>query len=364
MSTTKVAILVGTRPEIIKIAPVMRELKKQRIPYIFIHSNQHYAKELDEAILKDLDLSKPDYQLQVGSGTHAVQTGKIMEGVENICIKEKITLMIVHGDTNTTLAGALTAKKLHIKVCHIEAGLRSFDYRMPEEINRIITDRISDILFAPTAMAQQNLLKEGIGGEAVIVTGNTVVDALLQHQTIAAKQDTFKRVAVQPNKYVLLTMHRAENVDEKPKLLSLIKVIDHVSKKLKLPVVWPVHPRSTKQLEAFEIKLPKSFVLIDSVGYLDMLQLLSNASMVLTDSGGVQEEAYILKRPLITLRNSTERPETLSANFIVDTSIKKVDHAIDAFKNGKVKWNNELGDGSASKTIVAAIKKLLKMRDH
>lgn len=359
MSISKVAILVGTRPEIIKVAPVMRQLKKLKIPYVFIHSNQHYAKELDETILKDLKLSSPDYQLQVGSGTHAVQTGKIMEGVEKICVKEKITIMVVHGDTNTTLAGALTAKKLHIKVCHIEAGLRSFDYRMPEEINRIITDRISDVLFAPTKMAQQNLLKEGIAGESVIITGNTVVDALLQHQAIAAKQDTFKRVPVKENEYILLTMHRAENVDEKAKLESLIKIIDYISKKLDVPVLWPVHPRSAKQLTQFEITLPKSFLLIDSVGYLDMLQLLSKASMVLTDSGGIQEEAYILKKPLITLRNSTERPETLSANFIVDTDLIKVDLALAAYKNKKVSWNDELGSGQASQIIAATIKKLL-----
>jgi len=364
MSKPVVAILVGTRPEIIKVAPVIRQLKKRTIPFIFIHSNQHYTKELDETILSDLKLDRPDYQLRVGSGTHAVQTGKIMERVEKICFQKKVSILVVHGDTNTTLAGALTAKKLQIMVCHIEAGLRSFDYRMPEEINRIITDRISDVLFAPTLIAQQNLINEGIRSESIIVTGNTVVDALRQHQKMARKRHTFKHLSVKPGQYLLLTMHRAENVDDKGKFIKLLELITYISKRLALPVLWPIHPRSLKQLTQFDIIIPPEIIKINAVGYLDMIQLLSNASMILTDSGGIQEEAYILKKPLITLRSSTERPETLSANFVVDTDVDKVDQALQAFRANTIKWGNELGDGLASMRIAAKLEELLEQKEH
>lgn len=348
----KIAILVGTRPEIIKMAPVMRQLRERKIPFVFIHSNQHYTKEMDEQIIIDLQLPKPDYQLRVGSASHAVQTGKIMEGVEAICLKEKISIMVVHGDTNTTLAGALCAKKLHLKVCHIEAGLRSFDYRMPEEVNRIITDRISDILFAPTITAKRNLLHEGIDKSTIVVTGNTVVDALYQHREIAAQRGEHRQQLLKEDEYILLTLHRAENVDDSDRFKKLLKLIEYVGKKLRAPILWPIHPRSKKQLEIFEITLPASIVTTDPIGYLDMINCMTHAKMILTDSGGIQEEAYILRKPLITLRDSTERPETLTANFIVDDSRKKVDEALQAYKKQGVSWKNAFGKGNASTLIV------------
>ncbi len=347
-----IAVLVGTRPELIKIAPILRRLQEQKVPHIFIHSNQHYSYEMDTVILKDLKLKKPDYNLNVGSATHAIQTGKIMEGVEAICQKHKPSIILVHGDTNTTLGGALAAKKLHIKVGHIEAGLRSFDYRMPEEINRIIVDRISDFLFAPTETAKKNLLNEGIPKKQITVTGNTVVDALYNHIELSKKSTLLQTLKLTKNEYILLTAHRAENVDIKQRLTKLVKLVEHAAKKLNKKVLFPSHPRTKNRLEEFNIQTSTNIIFIPPVGYIDMLSLLDNSALVMTDSGGVQEEAYILKKPLVTLRDSTERPETLSANFIIDNNQKKFDSAWKAFKNNEVNWDNSFGDGFASKIIV------------
>lgn len=354
-----IAILVGTRPELIKVAPILRKLEEQKIPHVFIHSNQHYSKEMDEKIINDLRLKKPDYNLNVGSASHAVQTGKIMEGVENICFDIKPKILLVHGDTNTTLAGALAAKKLNIAVGHIEAGLRSFDYKMPEEINRILVDRISDILFAPTDTAKKNLKNEGINDKQIIVTGNTIVDVLHGHINFAQKSNILKTLGVNENSYILVTAHRAENVDNGERLGKLFHLLDHASRKLNKGIIFPVHPRTKKNVEKFGINIPASILFIDPAGYIDMLCLLRNAYLIMTDSGGIQEEAYILKKPLMTLRDSTERPETLTANFIIDTDINKFDNAWNAFENKNVNWDNSFGNGDSSDIIVNNLKSFL-----
>lgn len=357
-----ITVLVGTRPELIKMAPVLRKLVEKKIQHIFIHSNQHYSFEMDQQIINDLKLKKPDFHLKVGSGSHAVQTGKIMEGVEKICQDLKPEILLVHGDTNTTLAGALAAKKLQIKVGHIEAGLRSFDYKMPEEINRILVDRISDILFAPTITAKQNLLKEGVSEDKIFVTGNTVVDALYDHIKLANKSKILKKLKIRQNEYIILTAHRGENVDAANNLKKLIKLIDYASKKLNSAVVWPIHPRTKHNLQKLNlIKKGKNVIIIEPVGYIDMLALLSNAKLILTDSGGLQEEAYILKKPLMTLRDSTERPETLSANFLIHLDTKKFDRAIKKYDENKVRWNDDLGNGHSSDIIVD---KLVSFLNH
>lgn len=358
-----IAILVGTRPELIKVASILRMLNDKNIPHIFIHSNQHYSYEMDAKILADLNLKKPDYNLNVGSASHAIQTGKIMEGVEKICLKHKPEIILVHGDTNTTLAGALAAKKLHIKVGHIEAGLRSFDYRMPEEINRILVDRISDILFAPTQLAKINLLNEGISENQIIVTGNTVVDALYDHLDLANKSKILNSLKIKPNDYILVTAHRPENVDTKDRLFQLIRLIEFASKKLNKKIIWPLHPRTGSKIKEFKIKASNNIIFIKPVGYIEMLSLLNNAYLVMTDSGGVQEEAYILKKPLVTLRDSTERPETLTANFIIDNNEKKFLKAWSTYEKGDVFWNDSFGDGNASKKIVNELIKSLDRSD-
>ncbi len=357
-----IGILVGTRPEIIKVAPVIRELDARKHRYILIHSNQHYSKSMDEDILNDLKIKNPDYNLRVGSASHAVQTGSIMEKLEPICQKEKISLLLVHGDTNTTLAGALTAKKLHISVGHIEAGLRSFDYQMPEEINRILVDRISDILLAPTATAQANLKKEGLT-KNVYVTGNTVVDALKQHIVLSKNSNILKKAELEEGEYILVTAHRAESVDSELRLLRLISLLEHAGDKTKKKIAWVLHPRTKARLTSFNL-LKKvsnsSFTILNPIGYIDMLHLMNKAFMILTDSGGVQEEAYILQKPLCTLRSSTERPETLSANRIIDLDAQAFDTALSDIKDRKYSWSDAFGFGSAATSIVDALENYME----
>lgn len=355
-----IAVLTGTRPEIIKMAPVIRELIRRRIPFHFIHSNQHYTKRMDKIILDSLKLPRPDFNFGVGSGTHSVQTGKILKTVEEYCLKNSPKILVVHGDTNTTLAGALAAKKIHVPVAHVEAGLRSHDYQMPEEINRTIVDRISDLLFAPTEIAKLNLKNEGITGKKVLITGNTIVDALQQHSVIAENSNILQSKRLKKNKYILATAHRAENVDDQVRLAELIDVIEYASLRLTLPVLWTMHPRTKKKLKTFNMSVPKSLKICAPVNYLDMVALIKNAALVMTDSGGIQEEAFLLHRPLVTMRDSTERPETLSANFLIHTSRILFDEALTAFENGSVEWTNQFGDGTASKKIVEALVKFIK----
>ncbi len=354
-----ILVLTGTRPELIKVAPIIHELQKQNVPFIFVHSGQHYSYEMDGLIISDLQLPIPDFHLNVGSASHAVQTGKIMEGVEKLCLEYKPKLVLVHGDTNTTLAGALAAKKLHIDVGHIEAGLRSFDYAMPEEINRILVDRISDVLFAPTATAKKNLKREGIFGKKVVVTGNTVVDAVLQHVHLAKKSNILDTLSISSGEYILVTAHRAENVDEKQKLEALVDLLAHAQKKVGKMLLWPMHPRTQQAIQKWKIELPKKCTVCSPVGYIDMLALLSHAELILTDSGGVQEEAYVLRKKLMTLRDSTERPETLSANFIIHADTRLFDEAWQKYQDGDVEWMNTFGDGTASKKIVKVVRSYL-----
>ena len=355
-----IAILIGTRPELIKMAPVMRSLTEQKVSFCFIHSNQHYSKQMDEVFIKELKLKKPDFNLHVGSSSHATQTGRIMEGVEQAIKKAKIQILLVHGDTNTTLGGAIAAKKLQVAVGHVEAGLRSFDYKMPEEVNRTITDRISDLLFAPTDGAKQNLLREGIAEKSIIVTGNTIVDAIKQHKQFANKSIVLKTYGLTAEKFILLTAHRPENVDRKVQLIKLFAAVSHVANKLSLPVVWPLHPRTESKLSQYSLSVPSEITILPPLSYFDILRLQMASSLILTDSGGIQAEAYVLKKPLITLRDSTERPETLSANFLTHLDIKKIDQALVAIKQEKISWGNAFGDGNASEIIVAETKKYLE----
>lgn len=362
MIRSMIAILIGTRPEFIKLAPVLKILETEKMPYILIHSGQHYSLELDKQIIEDLKLPEPDYNLAVGSGSQAEQTGKIMLGVEQILIKEKPGVLVVDGDTNTMLAGSLAAVKLHIPIAHVESGLRSFDNRMPEEINRIIADRISTLLFAPTEGAKQNLLREGVAENKIFVTGNTVVDALIYHLPFAQKSSILKRSNLKKNDYILVTAHRVETVDEPERLRALISLLSYAVVILKKKIIWPIHPRTMKQLSVSRIKLDSNIEIIPPTDYLDMLSLMNNAAFIMTDSGGIQEEAYILKKRLVTLRNSTERPETLTANFLVDLDKDKFKQAVEAFKKGDVYWKeNVLGKGNAGRLIVDHLANFLKI---
>jgi UDP-N-acetylglucosamine 2-epimerase (non-hydrolysing) len=363
----KIGIILGTRPEIIKLSPIIRELEKltnnykiNYIDYFIIHTNQHYSENMDKIFFKELNLPSPNYNLNVGSGTHGEQTAKMLEGIEKILMNEKPNIVIVQGDTNTVLAGALASSKLKIKVAHVEAGLRSYDRNMPEEINRVLTDHVSDYLFAPTEIARENLLKEGIEKEKIFVVGNTIVDATLQNIKIAERREDIKNLIKTLScgeEYFLLTLHRAENTDNEERLKSIIEAIDEIAKYYNNKIIFPIHPRTEKKLKEYNLmdKIKnKNIKIIEPVGYLEFLMLEKNAKVILTDSGGVQEEACILKVPCITLRDNTERPETINAgcNILVGDNKEKIINGIELMLKKERNWKNPFGNGESGKTIV------------
>ncbi|MDD1776217.1 MAG: UDP-N-acetylglucosamine 2-epimerase (non-hydrolyzing), partial [Candidatus Methanomethylicus sp.] len=290
----KICIVLGTRPEIIKMSPIIRLLEKESADYFTLHTGQHYSYNMDKIFFEQLQLPIPRYNLNVGSGSHAQETGKMLMGIEGILNDEKPSVILVEGDTNSVLAGALSASKMHIKVGHVEAGLRSRDMSMPEEINRILADHMSDYLFAPTSLSRDNLLKEGIDEQKIFVTGNTVVDALYQHLKLR-KGDV--KDELQLSDYFLVTLHRQENVDNPERLRRILTGLTSISKKYGRSIVWPIHPRSRKRLNENGIALDPGFRLMEPIDYLTFLGLESQADLILTDSGGVQEEACILGVP-------------------------------------------------------------------
>ncbi|MCK5611941.1 UDP-N-acetylglucosamine 2-epimerase (non-hydrolyzing) [Candidatus Pacearchaeota archaeon] len=354
----KIAIVLGTRPEIIKMSPIIRQCQKQQLNYFIIHTGQHYSYEMDKIFFDELELPLADYTLDVGSSTHAEQTGKIMMNIESILVKERPDIVLVQGDTNTVLAGALAASKLNIKIGHIEAGLRSYDRRMPEEVNRIVTDHISDFLFAPTEQAKKILLLEGISEDKIIVTGNTIVDAVNQNFDLAKKKvDVLNRLNLESMNYFLVTAHRQENVDFVERLLGILDGLDKVYGKFQLPIIYPIHPRSKKMIDQFKLVVPTGVQLIEPLGFLEFLQLEANAKLVITDSGGVQEETCILKVPCVTLRENTERPETLEvgSNMLAGTNSKIIAEKVHLMINKNRNWRNPFGDGRAFEKILNAI---------
>lgn len=309
---------------------------------------------MDRTFFEQLELPEPKYNLDVGSGTHADQTGRIMSGIERILMEEKPDIVLVQGDTNTVLAGSLAAAKLHIKVGHVDAGLRSYDRRMPEEINRVMADHIADYLFAPTETARQNLLKEGISDYKITVTGNTVVDAVYQNLEIAkGRTDVLKTFGALSKEYFLVTSHRQENVDNPDKLRCIFKALQEINTQYNLLVIFPIHPRTKKMLQEFSI--PNDGIKItEPVGYFEFLQLESNARLILTDSGGVQEEACIMGVPCVTLRENTERPETVDvgANMLVGTDVDRIIQGVRERISIQKIWKNPYGDGNAGRSIV------------
>ena len=365
-----ICIILGTRPEIIKMSPLIRECEKRGLDYFVIHSGQHYSFEMDKAFFNDLNLPEPKYNLDVGSGTQGGQTAKILAGIENVLIDKRPDVVLVQGDTNTVMAGVLAASKLHIKVGHVEAGLRSFDRRMPEEINRVVADHISDYLFAPTGESEKNLIEEGISGEKVFVTGNTVVDAVYQNREISnEKSEIIDSLGLKAGEYLLVTAHRAENVDDKARLSGIINGINAVSEKYHLPAVFPMHPRTEKMMKEFGIS-SGSIRIIKPAGYLDFLQLEAGARLILTDSGGLQEESCILGVPCVTLRDNTERPETVDCggNVLAGTDSERIVKAAEEMINfvdsrktdvsakpensDERLWGNPFGDGKTSERII------------
>lgn len=353
-----ISIILGTRPEIIKFSPIIRECKRLNLNYFILHTGQHYSYNMDRIFFDQLHLPEAKHNLDVGSGTHAEQTGRILIEAEKVLLEENPDIVLVEGDTNTVLAGALAAVKLHIKVGHVEAGLRSFDRRMPEEINRILTDHCSDLLFAPTLKSKQILLDEGISNNKIFVTGNTIVDAVYQNLDIAkTKGNILEKIGVDNCSYFLTTVHRQENVDDKKRFRGILKGLELVQKKFGFPVIYPIHPRAKKQLEKFNYQL-KNVRTVEPLDYLSFLQLESKAKLVLTDSGGIQEEACILKVPCVTLRDNTERPETLEvgSNILAGADPHKIVSQTGLMLKRNISWENPFGDGKAGEKIVKILK--------
>ncbi len=352
-----IAIVLGTRPEIIKMSPIVRECDRRGLDYYILHTGQHYSYEMDRAFFEALDLPEPRYNLEVGSGNHSAQTGRIMTGIEEIFTDDRPDIVLVQGDTNTVLGGALAAAKLHIEVGHIEAGLRSFDRTMPEEINRVVADHVSDHLFAPTLLTRQNLLDEGIDGAKIHVTGNTVVDAVYQNLAIAErKSDIHATLGVDQGDYIVVTAHRAENVDSCERLSSILAALELVRTEFDKEVVFPVHPRTKKMVEAFGLET-SGIRMVPPLGYLEFLQLQKGAALVLTDSGGLQEEACILNVPCVTFRENTERPSTITvgANLLAGTETTAIVSACRIMMKRTPRWQNPYGDGEAAGRILSTM---------
>ena len=356
----RIAIVLGTRPEIIKMGPVIRACEQEGLDYFILHTGQHYSYNLDKVFFEQLELPNAKYNLDVGSGSHAEQTAKILTGIEKILMQEKPGIVLVEGDTNTVLAGALAATKLHIKVGHVEAGLRSYDKTMPEEINRVLTDHCSNYLFAPTGKAGQILLSEGIHDNKIFVTGNTIVDALYQNLSISEERITpLNDLELTPKEYFLVTAHRQENVDVKERFEGIIKGLELVADEFGLPVVYPIHPRARKMMNHFGLKT-NGITFIEPLDYLSFVQLEARAKLVLTDSGGVQEETCILGVPCVTLRDNTERPETLEggSNVLAGTKAETIASKTKEMMDLDNNWENPFGDGNAGKRIVEILNEI------
>ena len=352
---------MGTRPEIIKLSPIIREYERRGLNYFILHTGQHYSFKMDQVFFDELSLPQPKYNLDVGSGTDTEQTGRIMIGIGKILMNESLDVVLVQGDTNTTQAGALAARKSKIKTAHVEAGLRSFDKSMPEEINRIVVDHVSEYLFAPTNKSKENLCREGINKDSIFVTGNTIVDAIYHSLELTrSKNNIFRFLSIKQNKYFLLTLHRQENVDKKERLRNILESLELIYQEFCFPLVFPMHPRTKKRIKEFGLVLPRGVMAIDPIDFLQFLQLETNARVVLTDSGGVQEETCTLRIPCVTLRSSTERPETLEAgsNILAGIEPTKVMEAVRKMDSKTRKWENPFGEGFAAEKIVRLLLEL------
>jgi len=355
----KVSIIVGTRPGIIKFSPIIRELEKRGKGFFIVHTGQHYSYNMDKVFFEALKLPEPKYRLTevADEKFHGSQTARMLAGLEKVLLEEKPKIVLVCGDANTNLAGALAARKLHINVGHVEAGLRSGDWRMPEEHNRVMIDHISDFLFAPTEEAKQNLLNDNVKGQ-IYVTGNTIVDAVLQNVFLARKKSRIlTELALEPKSYFLLTLHREESVDFNENLESISQGIKLVAESFGHQIVFPAHPRTVKRLKDFKlasfISSIKKLNIIEPLSYLDFLMLLSESRLVLTDSGGIQEESCVLKVPCVTLRENTERPETIKvgANYVAGIKPGSILTGVKTMLKKKGEWENPLGENASQKIV-------------
>ncbi len=354
----KLITIIGARPQFIKAAAVSREIAKHKdIKEIIVHTGQHFDANMSKIFFHQMQIPKPDYNLEINSLTHGAMTGRMIEKIEEVLLQEKPDWVLVYGDTNSTIAGSLAAKKLHIKVAHVEAGLRSFNRNMPEEINRILTDKISDILFCPTDTAVQNLQNEGIGKNSltrIVKCGDVMQDAAIFYSNLAQKPD-FEL----PEKFILSTIHRAENTDDPKRLVSIFNALTKISNDI--PIILPLHPRTKKIISNSQLTTHNSqLIIIDPVGYLEMIYLLKNCSLIMTDSGGLQKEAFFFEKPCVTLRDETEWVELVDNGFnkIVGADENKIISGYQEMIQMKNNYNiNLYGNGEASKKIITELMK-------
>lgn len=354
--------VVGARPNYMKIAPLMEALKPVLgIRQILVNTGQHYDEAMSKGFLRELALPVPDRNLEVGSASHAVQTAKVMIGFEQVCLEDKPDLVVVVGDVNSTMAASLVAAKLLIPIAHVEAGLRSFDRTMPEEINRIVTDRLADVLLTPSADGDENLKNEGVPAEKIHLVGNIMIDTLMRHLPMARLDRIQDRVPVTERAYGVLTLHRPSNVDDPAILKQILAAIATIAKEL--PIVFPVHPRTRERLKAFGVgDLLANVILTEPLGYIDFLSLTSHARIVLSDSGGLQEESTALGIPCLTLRENTERPVTVTqgTNRIVGTHTQAIlDGFADAIAHEHEKRRPPLWDGKTAGRVAAVLTRFL-----
>ncbi|MFC1815077.1 non-hydrolyzing UDP-N-acetylglucosamine 2-epimerase [Thermodesulfobacteriota bacterium] len=386
--TQKWILVVGARPNFMKIAPLIRAIDKYNtsssslsltIQYLLVHTGQHYDFNMSDSFFQDLSLPEPDMHLEVGSGTHAEQTGNVLIKFEKALLKERPDLVIVVGDVNSTLACALAAVKLHIPVAHVEAGLRSFDRTMPEEINRLLADAVSDYLFTPSPDADENLKREGIPEDKIFLVGDVMVDSLLFNVAKARKTKILEKLGLRNNSqsvqpFVTLTLHRPSNVDNKEAFLKIVTALKEVSKSI--PIIFPAHPRTIKQINAFDFQgyfiksinavspiINYGIYLVNPLGYLEFLNLMIHSIFIMTDSGGVQEESTVLGIPCLTLRDTTERPITITdgTNVLVWNDTQKIIDEALKILDGQGKQGNcpEIWDGKAAERIVDVLAKKL-----
>ena len=350
----KIGILVGTRPEIIKMAPVVRACETRGVPYLLLHTGQHYSFEMDGVFFQELGLPAPHHNLSVGSGSQVYQIGAIVSGLESILERERPDVMLVEGDTNSVLAAGIAAQKKGIRVGHVEAGLRSYDRTMPEEINRILTDHLSDHLYAPTEHSRGLLLGEGIPSSRIVVTGNTVVDELLLQKPRALRSSVLERFDVRPGRYAVATVHRAENTDHESRLRGIFDGLSRAGRELGVTVLAALHPRTSKKLEALGLRLDGPVRSLPPLSYLDFLGLHAQAAMTITDSGGLQEEACTLRVPCVTMRDNTERPESVEvgANILVGADPARIVAGARTMHARARDWPNPFGDGTAGLQII------------
>lgn len=358
----KIHLIAAARPNFMKIAPLYHELKKHKeFEPLIVHTGQHYDKNMSDTFFDDLQLPSPHFHLGVGGGSHAEQVGKVMIEYEALCLKERPDLVIVVGDVNATMACAITAKKLLLPVAHLEAGLRSFDMTMPEEINRMVTDAIVDYFWTPSADADQNLLNSGIDKSKITLVGNIMIDSLEMMRSKIEAAGSYLKMNLNDGEYIVMTLHRPSNVDDANKLKELLSAIKEVAKHRK--IVFPIHPRTRKNIKNFgysELLADENILLCEPLGYMDFMNLVFHCKYVITDSGGVQEETTYLKKPCLTLRNNTERPITVTIGSNLLISIDKIIESCKDIEYGKYKTSSTpyLWDGKTGIRIVEILKDL------